>query len=118
MEKKRGKNAPTADIGMLPAHSRCKISTRLTFSVIVGSFIFPRVAGAAVTTITNPQNLTSLFITHDFGLYPWSFCFMLGICVSRIPTNFSKLDDVLHHSHISLTHDRWQMIDNGVPFCP
>ncbi|KAJ5452397.1 hypothetical protein N7445_000580 [Penicillium cf. griseofulvum] len=55
--------------------------SRLTF-LIVGSII-AKVAGAAVTTITNPQNLTFLFITHDFGLYPWSFCFMLGICVSR-----------------------------------
>src|SRR4051794_24017303 len=36
-------------------------------SIVVSpdSFI-PRIAGAAVTTITNPQNLTTLFITHDF----------------------------------------------------
>jgi hypothetical protein len=47
------------------------------------SFI-PRIAGAAVTTITNPQNLTTLFITHDFGLYlrPF-FLFFARHCVSR-----------------------------------
>ncbi|KAJ5960606.1 uncharacterized protein N7479_007756 [Penicillium vulpinum] len=59
------------------------ISSSPSISLLSLSSFTPKVAGAAVTTITNPQNLTSLFITHDFGLYPWSFCFMLGICVSR-----------------------------------
>ncbi|KAJ6138625.1 hypothetical protein N7471_005111 [Penicillium samsonianum] len=55
----------------------------LSISFLGLSSFTAKVAGAAVTTITNPQNLTSLFITHDQGSYPWSFCFMLGICVSR-----------------------------------
>ncbi|KAJ5499589.1 hypothetical protein N7453_008640 [Penicillium expansum] len=93
------------------------ISSSLTFDLIVRSLylLTPKVAGAAVTTITNPQNLTSLFITHDFGLYPWSFCFMLGICVSRLSSpineinnprilsNPSKLHDVFHHPHLSFS---------------
>lgn len=80
---------------MLPASptmqnldSTCYIDIILTSSSLSISFLSlssftAKVAGAAVTTITNPQNLTSLFITHDQGSYPWSFCFMLGICVSR-----------------------------------
>ncbi|KAJ5188842.1 hypothetical protein N7472_007856 [Penicillium cf. griseofulvum] len=80
MEKKRGKKTlPQRTLACSRQAHDAK--SRLTF-LIVGSII-AKVAGAAVTTITNPQNLTFLFITHDFGLYPWSFCFMLGICVSR-----------------------------------
>ncbi|KOS40332.1 hypothetical protein ACN38_g8813 [Penicillium nordicum] len=52
MEKKRGKNAPAANIGMLPTSPRCKISTALVIliltsvssslilNLIVGSLIF------------------------------------------------------------------------------
>ncbi|KAJ5384337.1 hypothetical protein N7517_002248 [Penicillium concentricum] len=82
MEKKEEKKLPQRTLAC-SRQARDAKSRQLTCSLIVGSYIFPKVAGAAVTTITNPQNLTSLFITHDFGLYPWSFCFMLGICVSR-----------------------------------
>ncbi|KUM61576.1 hypothetical protein ACN42_g5541 [Penicillium freii] len=59
------------------------IESYIEFSLLGLCSFTPKFVGAAVTTIMNPQNLTSLFITHDFGLYPWSFCFMLGICVSR-----------------------------------
>jgi hypothetical protein len=77
MQHPRPLRFPHIDPLDLVAFSKSHRGFTLTLSI-------PRIAGAAVTTITNPQNLTTLFITHDFRLYlrPFFLLFLLGI-VSR-----------------------------------
>ncbi|KAJ5486963.1 hypothetical protein N7530_001263 [Penicillium desertorum] len=67
------------------AHDAKSRLNYIDITLISSSLIQPHcwVAGAAVTTIMNPQNLASLFITHDIGLYRWSFLFYAWHFLSR-----------------------------------